>query len=115
MTTDPRDGFTPGPWRAEFNTYRENNGSLTVTDSYINSPDGLRMFLDCDPEQASRIVDGMNERITLLADNERQARVIERLLEALKAAEQTLAALHPGMEIWEVRLARAALSLAEGR
>ena len=95
--TDPRDGFTPGPWRAEFNTYRE-NGSLTITDSYIHSPEGARMFLDCDPEQASRIVDGMNERTTLLADNERLRKRVADLEEMLDEADDELWLTYPNGE-----------------
>ena len=81
--TDPRDGFTPGPWEP-FNDYAP--GVMTPWDVIAPGP--------C--ITIARNVGEANARLiaaapTLLADNERQARVIEAMREALKAVEQSAA------------------------
>lgn len=87
VTTDPRDGFTPGPWEP-FNDYAP--GVMTPWDVIAPGP-CITIARNVGEANAHLIASAP----ALLADNERQAKVIEAMVKALRRARNTILS-YPG-------------------
>lgn len=88
MTNDRRQEG----WRAEFNTYSDDDGDLT-TDSYLRTPESGQYWIDCcEPEIVGRIVAELNENAAVMAENaellSRQAKLVEALREVREVVEE---------------------------
>lgn len=111
--TDPRDGFTPGPWRV---------------DDRLPVPVGDDSCLDVRNDSGWAVATAWGNSFgettanasliasapTLLADNERQAKAIEAMREALRDARERLEVFDHGQDLMPAIDAALALAGQKG-